>query len=158
VLGEEGAPGGTARYVDSSLERIEIRVTGYNDSRYLITVNTRVLPLQPTGRVGEFVAGVRYKAWAPSSALHPSIAVHAPLIFDVIDTWNRRSLGGCAYYVTHPGGVSYSSLPVNAFEAESRRHGRFSVLAHTPGTVDVAPLMRSREFPFTIDLRRGERG
>jgi uncharacterized protein (DUF2126 family) len=158
VMGEEGAPGGTARYVDSSLERIELRVTGLNESRYVITCNGQALPMQNTGTVGEFVAGVRYKAWNPPSSLHPSIGIHAPLTFDIVDTWMKRSLGGCQYHVTHPGGLSYESFPVNSYEAESRRHSRFSALGHTPGRMIVPPatigVASSKEFPFTRDLRR----
>ena len=158
VMGEEGSAGGTARYVDSSLERLEVKVAGINSSRYAVTVNGNPLPLQPTGVVGEFVASVRYKAWNPPSALHPSIAVHAPLTFDVVDTWMQRSMGGCQYFVSHPGGLSYDTLPVNAYEAESRRLARFARMGHTPGTMQVPPpnaaLVPSAEFPFTLDLRR----
>ncbi len=158
VMGEEGTSGGTARYVDSSLERIEVKVNGLNSSRYTVTVNGHPVPLQATGVVGEYVASVRYKAWNPPSSLHPSIGVHAPLTFDVVDTWMQRSLGGCQYFVSHPGGLAYDTLPVNAYEAESRRLARFARMGHTPGSMQVPPpnsaVVPSAEFPFTLDLRR----
>ncbi len=158
VMGEEGAPGGTARYVDSSLERIEVLVSGLNESRYVVTCNGQALAMQCTGTVGEYVAGIRYKAWNPPSSLHPSIGIHAPLTFDIVDTWMKRSLGGCQYHVTHPGGLSYETLPVNSYEAESRRLSRFTTTGHTPGLMEVPPatinVAGSREFPFTLDLRR----
>jgi len=154
VLGEEGALGGTARYVDSSLERIQVKVTGLPPDRYAITCNEVPLPLQSTGTVGGFVAGVRYRAWQPPSALHPTIGVHTPLIFDIVDRWMKRSLGGCQYHVMHPGGRHYEVFPVNAFEAESRRLERFFRFGHSPGELDVGVACIDPEFPFTLDLRK----
>ncbi|HEY2144877.1 MAG TPA: transglutaminase family protein, partial [Steroidobacteraceae bacterium] len=153
VMGEEGASGGTARYVDSSLERVQIKATGLVPDRYAVTCNSRAIPLRPTGREGEYVAGVRYRAWQPWSALHPTIAIHSPLTFDIVDTWMKRSAGGFQYHVVHPGGRSHETFPVNAFEAESRRLARFFRMGHTPGTMNVEPIAPSFEFPFTLDLR-----
>lgn len=158
VMGEESAGGATARYVDSSLERLQLRVTGFNDSRYALTCNGQALPLQPLGTEGEYACGVRFKAWNPWSALHPTIQPHGPLVFDVFDTWNGRSVGGCRYHVAHPGGRSYDSFPINAYEAESRRLARFAPMGHTAGRAAAPPaalaLPGSREFPCTLDLRR----
>ncbi len=153
VMGEEGSAGGAVRYVDSSLDRLQVKVSGLAPNRYWVTCNGRALPLQPTGQVGEFVAAVRYRAWQPSSALHPSIGVHAPLTFDLYDTWMNRSLGGCQYHVTHPGGRSHEQFPVNSFEAESRRLARFFRMGHTPGTMPASAPRSDAEFPFTLDLR-----
>ncbi|MFN3986585.1 MAG: DUF2126 domain-containing protein [Rhodocyclaceae bacterium] len=153
VMGEEGAPGGTARYVDSSLERVQVRVRGVAPDRYRVTCNGVPVPLQPTGTQGEFVAGVRYRAWQPSSCLHPTIGVHGPLVFDLVDTWMNKSLGGCQYHVAHPGGRSFETRPVNAFEAESRRLARYFRIGHTPGRMVIGEPRINREFPFTLDLR-----
>jgi uncharacterized protein (DUF2126 family)/transglutaminase-like putative cysteine protease len=157
VLGEESSSFGTARYVDSSVERLQIKATGLTDGRYTLTCNGRPVPLHNTDRHGEYVGAVRYRAWQPPSALHPRIGPHVPLIFDVIDTWNGKSMGGCSYHVSHPGGRSYDAFPVNSFEAESRRINRFEILSHTQShDKKLEPLREepTNEYPYTLDLRR----
>ena len=154
VMGEEGAAGGAVRFVDSSVERLQIKVTGIAPDRYRLTCNGEAVPLQNTGTVGEYVAGIRYRAWQPPSCLHPLIGVHAPLVFDLVDTWSHRSLGGCQYHVAHPGGRSFETFPINAFEAESRRLARFFAFGHSPGKIDAPAVTTNPEFPFTLDLRR----
>lgn len=123
------------------------------DTRHVITCNGHALPLHPTGIKGEFVAGVRFRAWQPPECLHPTIGIHSPLIFDIIDRWNNRSIGGCAYHVVHPGGRSYETLPVNAYEAESRRRARFFDINHTSGSMKAPLPCINPDFPLTLDLR-----
>jgi uncharacterized protein (DUF2126 family) len=176
VLGEELTNVGTARFVDSSMERVQVMLTGLTDNRHQLTCNGRRVPLRATGRHGEYVAGIRYRAWQPPSALHPTIGVHTPLVIDLIDTWSGKAIGGCTYHVAHPGGRSYEVFPVNANEAEARRVNRYQPWGHTPGTLTVPPVLASlnefiaeghgivpmapppeeptQEYPYTLDLRR----
>lgn len=166
---------GTARFVDSSVERVQVKVNGLTNSRYVVTCNGRRVPLRSTGTHGEYVAGIRFRAWQPPSALHPTIGIHSPLVFDIIDTWNGHSIGGCTYHVAHPGGRHYDVFPVNAYEAETRRISRFWNYGHTPGPLRppprYAPLAKfyaeghdprpmspppeeiNPEYPGTLDLR-----
>ncbi len=153
VLGEEAAGQGTARYVDSSVERLEVSVEGMTGDRYIVTCNGRKVPLQSTGTRGQYIAGVRYKAWEPWSALHPTIKRHTPLVFDVVDTHNRRSVGGCTYHVSHPGGRNYDTFPVNANEAEARRNARFWPYGTTQGKMKIPMDEPHPEQPYTLDLR-----
>ncbi len=176
VLGEEVGQSGTARFVDSSLERIQVKATGLTDSRFIVACNGRPLPLRNTGVHGEYVAGIRFRAWKPPSALHPTIGVHSPLVIDIIDNWSGRSIGGCTYHVSHPGGRAYDDYPVNAYAAETRRISRFWGFGHTPGVIqpppEIAGLVQfdpqghkpgpmkvpaeqpNPEYPYTLDLRR----
>jgi uncharacterized protein (DUF2126 family) len=157
VLGEESTGAGQARYVDSSLERLQVQVQGWVDERYQLLCNRRRMPLQPTGQAGQYVAGVRFRAWQPPSCLHPMIGVHAPLHFDIYDKWSGRSLAGCTYHVVHPGGRSAEDRPVNAAAAESRRLARFDVRGHSAGAFEpLLPIDGAvhPHFPRTLDLRR----
>jgi uncharacterized protein (DUF2126 family) len=153
VLGEENNPSGTVRFVDSSLERIQVKIDGMTDPRHIVLCNNSRIPLHPTGTNGEYVGAIRYRAWQPPSCLHPTIPVHAPLKFDIYDTWSKCSIGGCTYHVSHPGGRSYEKFPVNSREAEGRRLARFINEGHNPFTFEV-PFEEVRPCsPLTLDLR-----
>jgi uncharacterized protein (DUF2126 family)/transglutaminase-like putative cysteine protease len=154
VLGEQPGAGGNVRFVDSSLERLQVKARGLAGERFQVTANGRRVPLHPTGTNGEGVAGVRYRAWQPPECLQPTIGVHTPLTFDLYDTWNQRSLGGCTYHVTHPGGRSYDTFPVNSYEAESRRLARFFTHGAHQGHFVPPAELPNPAFPFTFDLRR----
>jgi uncharacterized protein (DUF2126 family)/transglutaminase-like putative cysteine protease len=154
VLGEQGGPGGTTRHVDASLERGQVVACGMRPDRHVVTCNGYALPLAPAPTVGEAVAGVRFRAWKPVEGFHPNIPPHVPLTFDVIDTWTGRSLGGCRYHATHPGGRNFQALPVNALEAEGRRVARFESMGHAAGSAEPKTGGVHPDFPLTLDLRR----
>ncbi len=176
VLGEEVSSTGTSRFVDSSLEKIQVKLTGLNNARYILLCNGNRVPLKETRTRGEYVCGIRYRAWQPPSALHPTIGVDTPLVFDIVDTWNGRSIGGCTYHVSHPGGRSYDTFPVNSYEAESRRISRFWDYGHTQETLTAQPVASNvlhfvqsntaakmvdepreiinNEYPYTLDFRQ----
>lgn len=154
VLGEQSGTAGTTRYVDSSVERLEIKLSGALSERYLVTCNGRKIPLKPTATQGEFVGGVRYRAWQPPNCLHPTIPVHVPLTFDIVDRWRMRSIGGCRYHIDNAGGLNPTWFPVNALEAESRRSNRFFRFGHTPGPMSVVDEWPDPHYPLTLDLRR----
>lgn len=154
VLGEEVLASGTARFVDSSLERLQVRLDGGTPGRHLVTVNGRPLPLHPVGSGGTLIAGVRFRAWQPPSCLHPTVGVHTPLVFDIVDAWTGRAVAGCTYHVAHPGGRNYETRPVNAREAEARRAARFQPFGFTPGPRAVTPPEPDPRYPFTLDLVR----
>ena len=153
VLGEEAGAGGQSRFVDSSVERLQVKINGMFGDRFAVLCNGRRIPLQPTSKQGEHVAGVRYRAWQPPSCLHPTIPTDSPLVFDIVDTHRGRPVGGCTYFVGHPGGLNPASFPMNAYEAESRRTARFSK-QHHGGEVAVPDVEYNDEMPMTLDLRK----
>jgi uncharacterized protein (DUF2126 family) len=176
VLGEEVVSGGTARFVDSSVERIQIKLVNFNSDRYMVMCHGIPVPMKETAVKGEFVGGIRYRAWNPPSALHPTLGTDVPLVFNILDKWNNRNIGGCVYHVAHPGGRNYDAFPVNSYEAEGRRISRFWNGGHTPGPItpstaytgiqrylennqipvkfDPPVIKVTPEYPHTLDLRQ----
>ncbi len=153
VMGEESAGGGMSRAVDATVERLQLEVRGINESRHIITCNGRRVPLTQTKEQGLQVAGIRFKAWSQPSSLHPNLPENVPLVFDLLDTQQQRSLGGCTYHATHPGGRHYETFPVNENEADGRRLSCFEAIGHTPGPKQSPPTERNVDFPHTLDLR-----
>ncbi len=153
VMGEEGTVGGTVRFVDSSVERLEVKTDGLIEGRHKILANGRIVPLKPIS-LAEAAGGVRFRTWRPASTLHPTIPSHAPVMIEVWDGWRKRSLGGCTYHVAHPGGRNYVTFPVNAYEAEGRRLARFEPFGFTGGIFTPPPEAPNPDFPHTLDLRR----
>ena len=154
VLGEESVPRPPPATWTLPSSGLEVKVRGMTGRRHVVVCNGRRVPLHPTGTPGEHVAGVRYRAWQPPNCLHPTIGVHTPLVFDLYDRWSGRSIGGCTWHVSHPGGVNFATFPVNALDAESRRASRFQTLGHTAGPVPLPKGEHNTDYPMTLDLRR----
>ena len=157
VMGEEPGGGGTVRCVDSSVERLEVSLDGLQTKRFRVTCNGVNVPLHGTGVQNQYVAGIRFRAWQPPRCLHPTIPIHCPLRFEIIDTRNMRSIGACTYHVADPGGRATDRFPINANEAEARRAARFDTLGMTGGPVemiDTVPAAGPNPYPVTLDLRR----
>jgi uncharacterized protein (DUF2126 family) len=154
VLAEETNSGRTGRSVDSSLERMQLKGTGLTEnSRFVVACNGRRVPFTPTGVPGEAVAGIRYRARRLSAALHPTIPVHTPLVFDLIDTRKNRAVARCTYFAGPPDGSVHTTRPRDAEEARTRRLQRFQVSEPSSDPVITPEEEKNPIFPMTLDLR-----
>lgn len=158
VLGEEATATGTARYVDSSMERLEIRAYGLDEERYVVAVNGFTLPMRRAAGRDLRVGGVRFRAWCPPHALHPHLGIHHPLRIDVVDTWAKRGVVGGAYHVWHPEGRAFDAPPLTRVEAAARRAQRFTLEGPAPWPLRARPAEPHPEQPYTLDLRRHDSG
>jgi uncharacterized protein (DUF2126 family) len=156
LMGEEPAAGGTARFVDSSMERLQISIDNFDPDRHAVLCNGRRVPMHPTEIAGRYLSGVKYRAWQPPRCLHPTLGVNVPLQFDVVDRMTEYSIGGCRYFAADPSGRAHEIFPINANEAESRRAARFHSGTMTGGRLvvpDLPPVKAPNDFPVTFDLR-----
>ncbi len=161
VLGDRSSAG-TARPVDNSMERIQVRLIGAIGEppqadrlaqRYQVLCNGVPIPLRSTGRVGEYVAGVRYRARPADPSNSPVFSPQVPLTFEVLDTWQRLHLGGAQYHLSSPTGKTYEDLPTSPTEAQARVAERFIPFEGGPWRDKRPPLAIHPDSPHTLDLR-----
>ncbi|HEY1555651.1 MAG TPA: transglutaminase family protein [Kofleriaceae bacterium] len=158
VLGEEATQTGTARYVDSSVERVELRARGLDPERYAIAVNDVIVPMRAVAGRDLRVAGVRFRAWCPPHALHPHLGLHHPLHLAIVDKWAERGVAGGAYHVWHPEGRAFDTPPLTRVEAAARRAQRFTREGPPPWPLRAREVEPHPEQPYTLDLRRVDPG
>lgn len=156
LMGEEPSAGGTARFVDSSMERLQISIDNFDPERHAVLCNGRRVPMHPTEIAGRYLSGVKYRAWQPPRCLHPTIKTNVPLQFDIVDRMTEYSIGGCRYFASDPSGRAHEIFPINSNEAESRRDARFHSGTMTGGRLvvpDLPPVSAPNDFPVTFDMR-----
>jgi len=154
--------GGASRPVDNSMERIQVMLTGAVGDRpqrealgdrYAVLCNGHRVPMRSTGTAGDYVGGVRFRARSTQTAPHPALAPHAPLVFQVLDTWQQTFLGGAIYHVQPPSGEPDQTLPESFEEARSRLTERFVPLQRGTFPDTIPPLILHPDTPMTLDLR-----